>query len=182
MIRFIGGPAFSGKSEWIIRNLDLDETMWLATGDTSIQAMRQRHSHLKDLRHKTGGENWKTVETTHLLSELRAAAPRQIVIDCSTSWLIARALELTNRQSIQQVAEILASEIHEVQGLIKEQASLGRAVSVIGGEIGACLPSPHPIERLIREVNGRFNQQMAQMASSVIRLDFGLLSVLKAES
>lgn len=179
MIIFIGGPAFSGKSEWLIKNAEKIDTLWIATGDTTIEPMRQRHAFLQDMRRSRGEGIWRTIETSDVLSSLELCTSNQIVIDCTTAWLATRSLEINMRHSLVQLAQILANESKKLLTLLKQQSSLGRSVWVTGGEIGACLPSSNPIERLIRESNGRLNQQICQIADEVIRLDFGIPTKIK---
>jgi adenosylcobinamide kinase/adenosylcobinamide-phosphate guanylyltransferase len=178
MIGFIGGPAISGKSEWLIKYLPVHKTIWMGTGDTSIEPMRGRHSQLQKLRTDTS-PNWHTQETTDLGRALSSASEGQIVVDSLTCWLSHVAVDASYRQSIDQVALIVAKETSQLLEHLKQHESLSRDIWIVSNEIGTSLPSPHPLERLIREANGRLNCQIASMAQEVIRMDFGIPTWLK---
>jgi adenosyl cobinamide kinase/adenosyl cobinamide phosphate guanylyltransferase len=181
MIHFVGGAAFSGKSEWLIANIPSFETIWLVTGDTSIEPMNLRYRQLKELRQKNCLK-WETVETHDLVRRLSSSSASQLAIDCITGWICKIAVDSFQRQSIDQVAGILAIEISALTEAITQQRSLGRKIWIASNEIGTTLPSPHPLERLIREVNGRFNCQLASLASKVTRLDFAIPTTLKIDT
>lgn len=180
MIGFLGGPAISGKSEWLIRYLPLLKTVWIGTGDISIEAMRGRHTLLQNLR-KDMSAQWHTQETTDLNRALQSAVEGQIVVDSLTCWLSHIAVEAAHRQSVDQVALIVARESAQFIEILKQQESLSRDIWLVSNEIGTSLPSPHPLERLIREANGRLNCHIASMAKEVVRIDFGIPSWLKGE-
>jgi adenosyl cobinamide kinase/adenosyl cobinamide phosphate guanylyltransferase len=180
MIHFVGGPAFSGKSEWLIANIPNHGTKWMVTGDTSIEPMNYRYQKLKEMRQNVSMK-WQTQETHDLVRQINSTTTSQLAIDCITGWICKIAIDAFQRQSIDQVASILASETSSLSDAIIQQKSLGRKIWIASNEIGTTLPSPHPLERLIREVNGRFNCQLASMASQVTRLDFAIATHLKSE-
>lgn len=178
MIRMIGGPAISGKSEWLIKHLPLLRAVWIGTGDTSIEPMRARHTYLQNLRKNTSPD-WGTVETIELAETIRTSTLSLVAVDSLTCWISRLAVDAAQRQSIDQVAHILSKECHHLIHILKEHDSLGRDIWLVSNEIGTSLPSPHPLERLIREVNGRLNCQVASLAQEVVRMDFGIPSRIK---
>jgi len=178
MIGMVGGPAISGKSEWLIKHLPLLKTLWIGTGDISIEPMRVRHTYLQTLRQETS-PHWATLETANLTETLRTTTISQIAIDSLTCWITKIAVDACQRQSMDQVAHILAKECEQLLHLLKEHDTLGRHIWLVSNEIGTSLPSPHPLERLIRDVNGRLNCRLAALAKEVVRIDFGLPSRLK---
>ncbi len=178
MIGMIGGPAISGKSEWLIKHLPLLKTVWIGTGDTSIEPMCARHTYLQNLR-KNMSPDWGTIETSALAETIRATTLSQVAVDSLTCWISKLAVEASQRQSLDQVAHILSKECHSLLHILKEHDSLGRDIWLVTNEIGTSLPSPHPLERLIREANGRLNCQVASLAKEVVRIDFGIPSRIK---
>lgn len=174
-INFILGPAFSGKSEFLIKCLDPEkDTVFFGTLPPEQPAFQKRIDKLKTLRLEKNPKGWTSSDVTDLPKAVKNSEhPQVTAIDCTYSWLSNLVFQHSTeaKQSPEQIQQII---FHECQLLVKAiESKASGDVYIVSSEIGGALASSNPYERLLREVNGRLNQQIAFLSDTQILLSAG---------
>ncbi len=176
LILVLGG-ARSGKSSFAER-LALarggDIVTYVATGQALDPEMRARIAHHQAERPAA----WRTVEAPLHPAEALAAAPEGVcVVDCITLLVSNLLLSLGDPERgddtpAEAAAEALVeAEIAALSAAARSRRGLTIAVS---NEVGLGLVPPYPLGRLYRDLLGRANRRLADVASSVYLLVAGL--------
>lgn len=180
-LTFLIGPAYAGKSELVNTLLNRSKkTVIIGTGALGVAPLQRRYELLKEKRFSCSRENWETIETQDLTSLIdKVPLGTCLVVDCLYSWLSNLIVE-TSKKANHSAEQILQIAEHETQTLFDKIAKrVSGECFLVSTEVGACLSSPNPYERLLREVNGRLNQKIAGIADRVLRIDTGILTTIK---
>lgn len=169
------GGARSGKSSYALGladrlflndDIDISQGLFVATARALDEEMRQRiHAHRKER-----GRRWHTLEEGFLLAEALQQAGssyRVILIDCLTMWL----------------SNLLLSDSYDAIVEIKALADAIRLsptpVILVSNEVGMGLVPEKFLGRRFRDIQGRLNQDMAQIIDTVVFMAAGLPLILK---
>ena len=171
-IILITGGARSGKSKYAEdRVLEMGRRrLYLATAEAKDEEMVQRIAAHKKRR----GDSWTTIEEPVELAEALLAHRGKAdgaVVDCLTLWI---SNLLLGRD------ESYAAE--KVQELIERLAELDFHVVFVTNEVGSGIVPDNPLARQFRDLYGRMNQQVAQVANEVVLMVAGLPLIIKKDS
>jgi adenosylcobinamide kinase/adenosylcobinamide-phosphate guanylyltransferase len=155
------GGARSGKSRHAEALVTALPRPWLyiATGEPRDNEMAARIAEHRARR----VADWHTIEAPRDLAAALAAVPAgaAVLVDCLTLWL-------TN--------VMLAGLEVEAEIIRLEQALAGRAgpVILVANEVGLGIVPDNALARRFRDVAGRLNQRLAQLADRVVLLVAGI--------
>ena len=155
------GGARSGKSRHAEALVTALPRPWiyLATGEPRDNEMATRIAEHRARR----VADWQTIEAPRDLAGALAAVPAgaAVLIDCLTLWL-------TN--------VMLAGLEVEAEIIRLEQALAGRTgpVILVANEVGLGIVPENALARRFRDVAGRLNQRLAQLADRVVLLVAGI--------
>ena len=161
------GGARSGKSafaERLIGDSGLAR-IYLATATAGDDEMQSRINHHRARR----GDGWITVEEPLALVEAltrEATHGRAVLVDCLTLWL-------SNLMLAERDPEVEARRLTRFLGVAKYP------IVFVSNEVGLGLVPETPLGRSFRDAQGRLNQAVARVASSVVFVVAGLPLVLK---
>ena len=140
----------------------------LVTAAIHDDEMRQRI----DTHRARRGENWRTVEIPHDLSqELSRQLPngKPILVDCLTLWLTN--IMLADRD-VEAEIEALAGSFSHVRA----------ALVLVSNETGLGIVPDNALARRFRDASGLMNQQIAAAADNVLFVAAGLPLVMKGRN
>ncbi len=172
-LTLILGGARSGKSDYAQR-LAVESgkrTLYIATATAGDEEMRQRIAAHQASR----PVHWQTVESPlqvgAALRKSRTNAPI-ILLDCLT--LLANNVLFSLPEGVEEAVyqEALTREIDEFMAAFF--ASQAEKCLVVSNEVGLGLVPEYPLGRLYRDVLGRANQRLAQVADTVVFMVAGL--------
>ena len=167
-VTLVLGGAASGKSqiaESLIENSNL-HPVYIATGRIWDEETKNRVSVHKNRRNS----RWRTVECPLALPELlpKMEPHEAVLIDCATMWL-------TNHL-VDEIDITLPRE-----QLFTALATCAAPVVIVSNEVGQGIVPENKMARAFREMQGRFNIEMAARADVVIHVVAGLPNLLKGE-
>ncbi|HEY3373899.1 MAG TPA: bifunctional adenosylcobinamide kinase/adenosylcobinamide-phosphate guanylyltransferase [Candidatus Aquicultor sp.] len=157
LILFVGG-ARSGKSvlaEEIVRQYG--RVAYVATAEAVDAEMIERIRKHRESR--SGG--WVTYEVDELLEQALAAAFKDseaVIIDCLTVYVARRMIQTANDDEI-------IDEAANVAHMAKES---GKTVVIVTNEVGMGIVPEYPSGRRYRDLLGKVNQQVAEVADKVL--------------
>lgn len=163
---FVTGGARSGKSRFAERLAASSghEVLYIATLEPLDQEMADRIA-----RHRSDRPiAWPTVEAPRdPLAALRAADPTAcVLLDCLSLWVSNRLLDLgTDAPSAAQVAALEAALDAETHALLELLAAREGAAVLVSNEVGSGLVPEYALGRAYRDLLGRVNQRVAQIAA-----------------
>jgi adenosylcobinamide kinase/adenosylcobinamide-phosphate guanylyltransferase len=180
LILVLGG-ARSGKSEFAEKMAgDLSPSViYVATaaaGDGEMARRIENHQ----LRRPPG---WQTVEETRFLPEVlreHGSSPGVILVDCLTVWLTNLLLDEDIPYSGAPEAEKESQLFLRVTELADRALECRAHVILVANEVGMGIVPAYPLGRLFRDVAGRANRHLAQMADEVYFVAAGLAVELKS--
>ena len=162
---FVTGGARSGKSSYAERlaaRLDRPIT-YIATLEPLDDEMRARIAQHREQRPSA----WRTIEAPRALVEAARTVPSAdtLLLDCLSLWVSNRLLDLaTDAPLPADVAAIESTLTKETRALIATMAGReGRSI-VVSNEVGSGLVPEYALGRAYRDLLGRANQQVAQIA------------------
>ena len=179
-IIMITGGQRSGKSSFAERMaLELTEgckqgPLYLATAriwDSEFAHRVERHKARR-------GERWTNLECEKYLSECNLQG-RVVVIDCVTLWATnfffdesaaaesAEAADAADGSVVERVLGLMKRELHK---LAKQEATL----IFVTNEIGLGGVSENKLQRQFTDIEGWFNQHLAQYADEVYLMVSGI--------
>lgn len=165
-IWFVMGGARSGKSSYAERlAAHLGRTVtYIATLEPRDDEMRVRIAQHRDQRPSA----WRTIEAPRALVAAARTVPAAdiLLLDCLSLWVSNRLLDLaTDTPSPTDVAAIESALAEETRALIETLAAReGRSI-VVSNEVGSGLVPEYALGRAYRDLLGRANQQVAQVAA-----------------
>ncbi len=180
-LTLILGGARSGKSAYALQLADqLSQigapknyrVLFVATAlafDDEMTIRIQRHKNERPA-------NWFTLETPTQVGRAIRACPvqaRVLVLDCLTLLANNVLLEQPEPDTIpEEIAQgLLDSEVDDL--LEAYQASSAEWI-IISNEVGLGIVPPTPLGRIYRDVLGRANQRLAQIADRVVLMVAGI--------
>jgi adenosylcobinamide kinase / adenosylcobinamide-phosphate guanylyltransferase len=167
---FVIGGARSGKSrfaEGLVTALPPPWT-YIATAEPFDDEMRERIAQHRADR----GEGWETVDVTLALPGAIVcdqAAGRPILVDCLTLWL-------SNLMLAERDIE------PEVEHLLETLRAVKVPIVLVSNEVGLGIVPDNALARKFRDHQGRLNQRVAALASTVVFMAAGLPMVLKGSA
>ena len=165
LVTLVIGGARSGKSRYAEGLIAALPPPWayVATaeaGDTEIAERIDTHRARR-------GQNWRTTEAPHDLTEaLATCGTMPVLVDCLTLWL-----------SNLMLAE---ADIDAQTKRLEDALAAAKApVVMVANEVGSGIVPKHALGRKFRDLQGVLNQRMAARADRVVLIVAGLPLVLK---
>ncbi len=173
------GGARSGKSSFaqILAKEMGEDVLFVATAEPLDEEMRARIEEHKKGRPKS----WQTLEIPlNVGKEIAKRAEHFpiIILDCLTlfiSNLLTREGEELDSHSLEEVA------MKEIGELIECINKVDATFIVVSNEVGTGLVPNHKIGRAYRDILGKSNQLLAQLADEVYLMVAGIPMKIKSE-
>ncbi|WP_347490917.1 bifunctional adenosylcobinamide kinase/adenosylcobinamide-phosphate guanylyltransferase [Desulfoscipio sp. XC116] len=178
IVLVIGG-ARSGKSslaEKLAASAGSDIN-YVATAGVHDDEMAERVKQHR-LRRPAG---WRTVEETHMLADvLLSFSPGAVVlIDCLTLWMSNLLLDDNIPLFGASAAEKEDYIIDQARKIVQVARDRQLHLIMVSNEVGCGLVPEHKLGRLYRDIAGRVNQLLAELADRVFYVVAGLPLELK---
>lgn len=175
-LQLILGGARSGKSHFALNQGDenaFNSRIYLATASAGDEEMKSRIERHRAQRNP----QWRTLEEPYdLLGALESCAVSLgglVVVDCATLW-ISNLLCGVGGKSLP------AAEIETLfNNLMKALPQWKGSLRIVSNEVGLGIVPENPLGREFRDLQGRFNQSMASVATQVILMVAGLPQKIK---
>ena len=176
-IIMITGGQRSGKSSFAER-MALELTEGCKQGPVYLATARiwDKEFALRVERHKARrGERWTNLECEKYLSECNLQG-RVVVIDCVTLWATnfffdlsaaAESAEAADGTLVERVLGLMKRELHK---LARQEATL----IFVTNEIGLGGVSENKLQRQFTDIEGWFNQHLAEYADDVYLMVSGI--------
>lgn len=186
LILVLGG-ARSGKSDYALelaQRLAGDRpVLFVATAQAGDPEMAQRIQRHRQER----PSHWQTLEAptgvgpalTAQLARASAPEPGVILLDCLT-LLVSNVLLAHPDPAEEGEAASWARLRQELDGLLEAHGQLGRPFILVSNEVGLGIVPGDPLSRLYRDLLGRTNRYLAQVADQALFLLAGIPLDLKA--
>lgn len=162
---FVTGGSRSGKTTFALREgaqaTGAGRKVYIATAQALDAEMAERIG-----RHrKERGSAWETVEAPVRLDKAvrGCASANVIVIDCLTLWL---SNLLCGGLSVEEAQAALLAALGDLDGPVQAW--------VVSNEVGMGIVPENDMARLFRDMAGRLNQAVAQVADEVYLMVSGL--------
>jgi len=174
LILVVGG-ARSGKSRYAQKRAEEEagSRCFLATCPPIDPEMDERiRQHQQDRQDK----GWQTIEEQlDLAGVIRASGYAVMLVDCLTLWInnILYACENGGRSCDEQ--EI----IRRCEEVIAAAAGSDTCLILVSGEVGLSIVPENRQARLFRDLVGRCNQMLAQVADEVVLVSCGIPQRIK---
>lgn len=170
-IKFITGGARSGKSrlaESFLKNED--NVIYIATGIAFDNEMKDRIAKHRETRNS----NWITVEAYKSLdSKLKniTGGMDYILLDCVTI-MVSNLMLLENdvdwdNAGIEMVNSIERNILQEINKFLDIVRGFSGETIIVSNELGMGIVPPTPLGRYYRDIAGRANQVIADLADEV---------------
>ena len=179
-IIMITGGQRSGKSSFAER-MALELTEGCKQGPVYLATARiwdSEFAHRVELHKARRGERWTNLECEKYLSECNLQG-RVVVIDCVTLWATnfffdlsaaaesAEAADAADGSVVERVLGLMKRELHK---LAKQEATL----IFVTNEIGLGGVSENKLQRQFTDIEGWFNQHLAEYADDVYLMVSGI--------
>lgn len=170
---FITGGARSGKSHFAKRLADgiKGRRVFLATAQALDEEMKSRIEIHK--RERPAG--WDTIEEAKYLSETIKNCDKKyevILIDCLTVWIS----NLLANDSFNE-SEIMK----EVKSFISKCREIECTTIIVSNEVGSGIVPANRMARIFRDIVGKANQEIAEVADEVYMIVAGIPLKLKGK-
>lgn len=173
MIRLITGGARSGKSRFAEELYkDKEDVVYIATSKVMDKEMEERVK----LHRQSRPMEWRTFEGNYNLANA-IGEEQNYLLDCITiltsniMFHISKDIEHID-YSMQR--DIENTVIQEIEILIQEISLKGYNLTLVTNEVGDSIVPEYHIARVFRDIQGRVNQQIAQMADEVYLVCCGI--------
>lgn len=180
VILILGGSR-SGKSEFAeqMAKQMRGPVTYIATTVIGDEEMSLRvKAHLK-----RRPSDWTTIEETHNLSQKIAdigQSPGVILVDCLTAWLTNLLLDVDlpfSGATCIDKENYINIRVEEMAAVAMDSRS---TVLLVANEVGMGLVPPYPLGRAFRDISGRANRYLAQVADDAYFVVAGLALELKS--
>jgi adenosylcobinamide kinase/adenosylcobinamide-phosphate guanylyltransferase len=165
----VTGGARSGKSRYAEEHAQQAgaRLCYLATAEPEDEEMLQRITEHKKRR----GNRWTTVEepmelTAALLSQRGKADC--VLVDCLTLWLSNVLIRRDEKSATAKVEE-----------LVETLPQLDFHLILVTNEVGWGIVPDNPLARQFRDLSGRANERIAQVADEVVLMVAGIPLMVK---
>lgn len=184
VIHLIIGGARSGKSTYAEKCAKeaSDNVLYLATAivtDSDMAARIQRH---RESRPQT----WETIERfkgfQSLGTDERFINAEVILLDCLTIMMTNLMFDepvdydLTTQEVVNAVEQKIWQEVKELLEVVKANDKI---LFIVSNEVGMGLVPPYKLGNYFRDISGRMNQRVAEIADEVTFVAVGLPLKLK---
>jgi adenosylcobinamide kinase/adenosylcobinamide-phosphate guanylyltransferase len=165
-IIFVTGGARSGKSTFAynLANSMNSPRAYIATAEPLDEEMRERIKRHQEER----GAGWETIEEPiDLPGVFNRIRGKHIVVllDCVTLW-ISNLLHLYKNDE--------KNVMDDVEKLISVCTEIDSCLIVVSNEVGMGIVPENRMARLFRDISGKTNQRLGNIASSVYLIISGL--------
>jgi adenosylcobinamide kinase/adenosylcobinamide-phosphate guanylyltransferase len=169
-LTLITGPVRSGKTrlavQWAL-NFPSPRT-YIATAQGLDAEMVDRIRRHREER----GSDFQTIEEPLVLSTRLEEIKHQcsvVVVDCLTLWV-------NNLMGMMEEEQEIQNRMNEFLGVLKNTRT---PVILIGNEVGWGIVPENAMARRFRDLSGRLQQEIAQIADQVILMVAGIPLVIK---
>lgn len=173
MIRLITGGARSGKSRFAEELYkDKEDVVYIATSKVMDREMEERiklHQQSRPMEWRTYVGNYDLV---HAIGE-----ERNYLLDCITvltSNIMFHISKDTEHIDYAMQSDIENIVIQEIEILIHEINIKGYNLILVTNEVGDSIVPEHHVSRVFRDIQGRVNQQIAQIVDQVYLVCCGI--------
>lgn len=169
METFVLGAAHSGKSEWVLTQLDREKPTTVI-GTAVLSGLEDRIIRLKATR----PSHWQHIEGGDLIEAIDKALQsdsEQIVIDSMNQWLANFLLDSWLKYDRKQHESRIDHEISRILDLFIQRPD--KHFLIISSEIGAGITPPDELSRFFRQTLGLINQRFAARANTVVQIVAG---------
>ena len=179
-IIMITGGQRSGKSSFAER-MALELTEGCKQGPVYLATARiwdSEFAHRVELHKARRGERWTNLECEKYLSDCNLQG-RVVVIDCVTLWATNFFFDLSAAAESAEAADAADGTLVErVLGLMKRElhklAKLEATLIFVTNEIGLGGVSENKLQRQFTDIEGWFNQHLAEYAQEVYLMVSGI--------
>ena len=179
-IIMITGGQRSGKSSFAER-MALELTEGCKQGPVYLATARiwdSEFAHRVELHKARRGERWTNLECEKYLSDCNLQG-RVVVIDCVTLWATNFFFDLSAAAESAEAADAAdGSVVERVLGLMKRElhklAKLEATLIFVTNEIGLGGVSENKLQRQFTDIEGWFNQHLAEYAQEVYLMVSGI--------
>lgn len=179
IVLVIGG-ARSGKSTLAEKLAARSgrNVVYIATAGVHDDEMAQR---VKEHRLRRPAA-WRTVEETHILAGVLSSLPpgTVVLIDCITLWMSNLLLDENVPRPGADGAEKENYITTEAREIVKIARNKNLHLIMVSNEVGCGLVPEYALGRLYRDIAGRVNQLLAELADRVFYVVAGLPLELKS--
>jgi adenosylcobinamide kinase/adenosylcobinamide-phosphate guanylyltransferase len=142
--------------------------LYVATAEAKDPEMTARIAAHRERREK----RWRTIEEPLEVAKVLSAQVGKIdcaLIDCVTLWL-SNLLQARGEFAIE----------HEVEILLKAVSTCDFAFVFVTNEVGSGIVPDNPLARQFRDLAGRANQRLAELADEVVLMVAGIPVTVKS--
>jgi adenosylcobinamide kinase/adenosylcobinamide-phosphate guanylyltransferase len=169
-IIFVTGGCRSGKSRYALdyANRHFSRKLYLATGEVLDEEMARR----VEIHRKARGPEWQTIEEPiEVVDEIAqyGYTVEVILLDCLTLWLSNLLLKWDDESKIMNAINRFTEAIKQTQATL----------IIVTNEVGMGIVPADPLARRFRDLSGRVNQKIAELADSVAFMVSGIPMFLK---
>lgn len=172
-IVLVTGGARSGKSSFAEKYIHevAGKTLYIATAIAFDDEMKDRILKHQSVR----PESWHTYEGYQHLDQVvkdRGNQYESLLLDCVTLWvtnLMFAYLQTEDYDSLTQeeIGTVEKTIINEVQRFVEQIKRSNLAVVLVTNEIGSSLVPENKLGRIFRDIQGKINQQLGNVADEV---------------
>jgi adenosylcobinamide kinase/adenosylcobinamide-phosphate guanylyltransferase len=169
-ILLITGGARSGKSRYAEKRAsELDgRLLYVATAEANDSEMAQRIAAHRDRRK----ERWTTIEEPLEVAKVLSAQVGKIdcaLVDCVTLWL-SNLLHAREEPAVEREVEILLEAV----------SASDFTLVFVANEVGSGIVPDNSLARQFRDLAGRTNQRLAELADEVVLMVAGIPVIVKS--
>lgn len=178
MVTLVVGGARSGKSSYgESRFKEKKDVVYIATSRNEDSEMEERVKHHRSLR----PEKWRTFEGTYDLNEA-VGIEENYLLDCVTVMISNIMYDMS--KDFETIDESLQNSIEEkviieIYKLVEKIKISKKELVMITNEVGCSIVPDNHIARVYRDIAGRVNQKLAEMADEVYAVICGIPLRLK---
>ena len=173
MIRLITGGARSGKSSFAESLFkDKKNVVYIATSTITDQEMEERVK----LHREARPVGWRTYEASLLLTPA-IGEEENYLLDCITTYISNIMFEMTVDMEYidyKAQAKIEKRVYEELYSLIEEINQKNYNLNIVTNELGNSIVPENHLARVFRDIQGRINQRLGEVANEVYLVVCGI--------
>jgi adenosylcobinamide kinase/adenosylcobinamide-phosphate guanylyltransferase len=172
----ITGGARSGKSEFaekLAYERGKGDVLYIATAlpvDEEMKVRIEKHR-------KRRPASWETVEAYKDLDrEILKRGKKVVLIDCLTVMIsnLLMEVDLTWENATSAQVDEIEKRINKEVGKILAVSNKGRGIIIVTNEVGMGLVPEYKLGRIFRDIAGRMNKKVAEVAKEVYLMVSGI--------